>query len=127
MNTYLLFAAGALSILIGIAHSVLGEKLLLRPLFAHGEVTRLLGSRVFARRTIRFTWHLTTLLAVGIGVAIFLMAAVPLTPQAVLILRIFAVTFAASSLLSLVGARGKHFSWWVFLIISVLLWIGSSS
>ena len=43
MNLMLL-VAGLLSALIGIAHSVLGEKLLLGPLFPRGDLPRLLGS-----------------------------------------------------------------------------------
>ena len=28
---------------------------------------------------------------------------------------------------SVFGTRAKHFSWWVFLIIATLLWLGSSN
>jgi len=66
MKVMLLFA-GVLSALIGIAHSVLGEKLVLGPLFERGDVPKLLGSTSFARHTLRFTWHLTTVLLLGIG------------------------------------------------------------
>jgi hypothetical protein len=41
------------------------------------------------------------------------------------IVRVLAITFGACSLVSLIGARAKHFSWWVFLIIAVLLWFGA--
>jgi len=126
MNLPLVIAA-VLSVLIGIAHSVLGEKLLLGPLFRRGELPKLLGSSTFARRVLRFTWHLTTVLAVGIGVVIWHLASSPLDPQAVWILRALSITFGVSTLISLIGARGKHFSWWVFLIITVLLWVGSAS
>lgn len=126
MNLPLVIAAG-LSVLIGIAHSVLGERLLLGPLFRRGELPKLLGSSTFARNVLRFAWHLTTVLAVGIGVVIGYLASSPLDPQAVWILRALSVTFGVSTLVSLIGARGKHFSWWVFLIITVLLWVGSAS
>ena len=121
-----LAAAAVLSVLIGIAHSVLGERLLLGPLFRRGELPKLLGSTTFARNVLRFTWHLTSVLAFGIGVVVAYLAWWPLHPHAVWILRALAVTFAVSTLLSLIGARGKHFSWWVFLIITVLLWVGST-
>jgi hypothetical protein len=49
----------------------------------------------------------------------------PLDPQSIWLLRVLAINFGVCSLLSLIGARGKHFSWWVFLIIAVLLWIGA--
>ena len=120
-----LFAAGVLSALIGVAHSVLGEKLVLGPLFRRSELPKLLGSTTFARRTLRFAWHLTTVLLIAIGATAAALSFTVLDLQAVWVLRIFAATFAASSLLSLIGARGKHFSWWVFLLIAVLLWIGT--
>jgi len=124
MNVMLL-VAGLLSALIGIAHSVLGERLLLGPLFERGDLPKLLGSAAFARRTLRFTWHLTTVLLLGIGVMVMILSLAPLDPESAWILQALAVTFAACSLLSLIGARARHFSWWVFLIIAVLLWFGA--
>jgi hypothetical protein len=120
-----LLAGGILSTLIGIAHSVLGEKLLLGPIFQRGDLPRLFGSRAFARRTMRFAWHLTTVLLVGIGAVVVALSFAQLEPQAIWILRVFAITFCACSLASIIGARAKHFSWWVFLIIAALLWIGA--
>ena len=124
MNVMLL-VAGLLSALIGIAHSVLGERLLLGPLFERGDLPKLLGSAAFARRTLRFTWHLTTVLLLGIGVMVMILSLAPLDSQSACILRVLAISFAVCSLLSLIGARARHFSWWVFLIIAVLLWFGA--
>ena len=121
----LLLIGGLFSVLIGLAHSVLGEKLVLRPLFERGNLPRLLGSESFAKQTLRFTWHLTTVLLVSIGVIVMALSLASLDLQSVWILRVLAISFAACSLLSLIGARGKHFSWWVFLIIAVLLWLGA--
>ena len=121
----LLLVAGLLSALIGIAHSVLGEKLVLGPLFDRGDVPKLLGSTAFARRTLRFTWHLTTVLLLGIGAIVMVLSLSPLDPRSAWMLQVLAVTFAMCSLLSLIGARAKHFSWWVFLVIAVLLWLGA--
>ena len=121
----MLLVAGLLSALIGIAHSVLGERLLLGPLFERGDLPKLLGSAAFARRTLRFTWHLTTVLLLGIGVMVMILSLAPLDSQSACILRVLAISFAVCSLLSLIGARARHFSWWVFLIISVLLWFGA--
>jgi hypothetical protein len=111
--------------LIGIAHSVLGEKLVLGPLFRRGDLPKLLGSSTFARRTLRFTWHLTTVLLVAIGTIVIALSLAPPDPRSAWVLRGLVVTFAACSLLSLIGARARHFSWWVFLAIAVLLWIGA--
>ena len=124
MNVALL-VAGFLSALIGIAHSVLGEKLVLGPLFERGDVPKLLGSTSFTCHTLRFTWHLTTVLLLGVGAVVAVFSLSPSDPQSSCIIRVLAATFAVCSLLSLIGARGKHFSWWVFLIIAVLLWLGA--
>jgi len=109
MNAMLL-VAGLLSALIGIAHSVLGEKLVLGPLFERGDVPKLLGSTTFARHTLRFTWHLTTVLLLGIGAVIVVFSLSPSDPQSACIISVLAATFAVCSLLSLIGARAKHFS-----------------
>ncbi len=107
------------------AHSVLGEKLVLGPLFRRGDLPKLLGSSDFARRTLRFTWHLTTVLLIGISALVVVFGFTQLQPGSEWILRLLAVTFAGSSLVSLIGARARHFSWWVLLIIAALLWIGA--
>jgi hypothetical protein len=56
---------------------------------------------------------------------IVLMSAMTVGPPSVWVIRLLAVTFAVCSLLSLIGARARHFSRWVFLIIATLLWIGA--
>jgi len=124
MNVMLL-VAGLLSALIGIAHSVLGEKLVLGPLFRREDLPKLLGSTTFTRQTLRFTWHLTTVLLLGIGAVVMVLSLSLLDPRSTWVLQVLAATFTVCSLLSLIGARAKHFSWWVFLIIAVLLWFGA--
>jgi len=124
MNVMLL-VAGLLSVLIGIAHSVLGEKLVLGPLLERGKVPKLLGSTAFAHHTLRFTWHLTTVLLLGIGAVAIALSMSPLDSLSACVVQVLAATFTVCSLLSLIGARAKHFSWWVFLIIAVLLWFGA--
>jgi hypothetical protein len=120
-----LFCGGLLSILIGFAHSMLGEKLVLRPLFERDDLPSLLGHAIFMRQTLRFTWHLTTVLLVSIGAIVMVLSSAELAPQSNWLMHALAITFSACSLLSLIGARARHFSWWVFLIIAVLLWVGA--
>ncbi|MEJ2582662.1 MAG: hypothetical protein P8127_13650 [Acidobacteriota bacterium] len=116
---------GLLSVLIGLAHSILGEKLVLRPLIKRDNLPVLLGRPDFMRQTLRFTWHLTTVFLASIGVIVMALSSAESGTQSAWLMRIFAITFAACSLLSLVGARARHFSWWVFLTIAVLLWFGA--
>ncbi len=82
MNLFFLTAA-ILTFLLGLAHSILGERFLLIPLFRFGEVPRLFGSRTFAKRVFRFAWHLTTILMWGLAALIISMSlsmALPIVP-----------------------------------------------
>ncbi len=112
--------------LLGVAHSYLGERLLLGPLFLRAELPAILGSTTFTRRTLRFAWHLTTALMVGIGLLIVAFASGPVDAHAVWILRYLSIVFAICGIVSLVGARGRHFSWYVFLAIAASVWLGSA-
>jgi hypothetical protein len=59
MNSWLALAA-TLAVLVGAAHSYLGERYLLVRPFRRGGLPPLHGSDVFTRRTLRFAWHVTT-------------------------------------------------------------------
>jgi len=87
------FGAALLITLLGLAHSVLGEWLLLGPLFRRGDVPKLIGSRRFAKRTLRFAWHLTTVL-MWCTAAILIAAADPAAHQPLLrVTRILAAVY----------------------------------
>ena len=60
MNISLVIGA-VLAVLIGVAHSVLGERFLLVRLCQRDNLPHLLGSDAFTRQTLRFAWHLTTI------------------------------------------------------------------
>jgi len=42
-------------------------------------------------------------------------------------LQITAATFAASAMVALVGSRGRHLSWMVFIAIAILALLGAKS
>ncbi len=119
MNYYLV-AAALLAFLLGAAHSVLGEKTLLGPLFAGGHLPKLLGSAEFAKQTLRFTWHVTTVALWGLAGILWLLASG--APGG--IADVMALTFAVCAAVALVGTRGRHFSWAVFAATAVLVWLG---
>ena len=78
------------------------------------------------RRTLRFAWHVTSVL--GFGVAAVLVHCARLTPldaDSARVVRIIALTCAASFVVALVGSRARHPSWVVFLIVAILSWLGS--
>jgi hypothetical protein len=121
-----LIAAAVLIFLLGLVHSILGERYILIRLFRRTDLPRLFGSDLFTRRTLRFAWHLTTVVWFGIGA---LLLAVPGgAPAAVDSGRlgsILTVTALASAVVSLVGSRARHPAWLVFLAIAALCWLGT--
>ena len=61
--------AALLLALLGIAHSVLGERYILTRLFRR-ELPKLFGGPEFTKNTLRFAWHLTTVLALNLSVVL---------------------------------------------------------
>jgi hypothetical protein len=63
----MLVAAAVLMFLLGLAHSVLGERYLLIRLFRRPDLPTLFGGTAFTTQTLRFAWHLTTVIAWGLA------------------------------------------------------------
>jgi hypothetical protein len=138
MNAYFA-AAGGLTFLLGVAHSVLGELFLIRRLasdhlppvapFSLVEVRNmgLAGSGDLARRTLRFTWHIATVLGWTFA-AILLRLALPSSPgpDREFVARATALSFCACSLLALFCTRGKHPAWVACLAIATFIWLGGA-
>lgn len=124
MNPALLLA-GALAAGISVAHSVLGERLILTRLFLR-ELPHLLGSDVFTKRTLRFAWHLTSIAWWAAAALFLLLAASPLDAGARLSVRVLAAGFAAAAAVTLAGSRGRHPAWPVFGAIAASAWWGAA-
>jgi hypothetical protein len=105
----LLYIAAALATLLGVAHSVLGEKYILIRLFRRDDLPKLLGSAQFTMHTLRFAWHLTTIAWIGFAALLAYAARGDITMGGML--RIVGITFVVSGLLPLIFTRGKHWSW----------------
>jgi hypothetical protein len=99
-------AAASLVALAGL-HSWLGERLILRPLFAAEAWPRLPLGRPFSQATLRFAWHLTSVAWLGLA-ALLVGAEGPRVPAVV------AAVLLASGCVTLAGARGRHFAWALF-------------
>jgi len=114
MNRYYLLAA-ALSVLLGLAHSLLGEWLIFRGR-AH-ETGR-------KARAVRSTWHLATLFGWGLA-GLFVWMAFPgreVTGLGYLISGFLCLV----AVFWLIGTRGRHPAWIVFLGVALLSWLGSA-
>jgi hypothetical protein len=121
----LFILCGILLTVIAVLHSLLGEWYLIRPLY-QADVPKLFGSRTFARRTIRFVWHLLTIAWAACGLVFLYWATLEYSRVVVVSARILGVAWLLSSLVSLVVTRGRHWISWVgFLIIGILALAGS--
>lgn len=125
MNTYL-FSAGLLTALLAVAHSVIGEILIMIPLHKMQKAEGLPAVRGSVQRTkstLRFTWHVTGVLGLGISFILFYYAGfAELSVEQTLVLKALSLTFLASFIVSIIGSRAKHPAWAVFAIVSVLTW-----
>lgn len=118
MQTTLYFAA-LLLIAVGFVHSYLGERYLLTRLFRRDDLPKLFGSTEFTTRTLRFAWHITSIAWLGFAGVLVLLAHPPVTTNAIGL--VIGCTFLAHFVIALVGSRGKHLSWPVFLAIGIII------
>lgn len=124
MKTLLVISA-LLTIVIAIAHSWLGERYIVRRLLRRNDLPRLFGDDMFTRTTIRFAWHLTTVAWWGLAVVLLLLTDCAKESSPENILFAVSATFLCSGILSLFFTRGRHLSWIVFLVISVLIFLAA--
>lgn len=105
--------------MLGIAHTLLGEKYLLARLFKRNDLPKLFGGTAFTKGTLRSAWHLVTIAWLSLASMLLLAARGRLDTHAVL--QTIAAASAASALLPLVFTRGQHLSWIVCLLIAGLV------
>jgi hypothetical protein len=117
--------AAALAALLAIAHSYLGERFILMPLFRQDQLPRFFGSTTFARQTLRLAWHITTALAFGMA-ALLVAAGNPGMLTDSFVTRTVSLACLASGTIALVVSRGRHLSWIVFFAIAALAWSGAN-
>lgn len=120
----MLIVAAALIAVLGVAHSILGERYILRRLLRRDDLPRLLGGTSFTAGTIRFAWHITSLLALGLATVIALVA---LDAGDASILLAIGITFLACAILPVIATRGRHLSWAVFLAAGILCLVGAGT
>jgi len=125
MNIYFL-SAGILCFLLGIVHSFLGEYLIFNEKRDKGKLVPSKESSELKERHLRIlwaTWHLASILGWCIG-AVLIKVALTKNQQNIefvdFILQSIVYTMGISSLLVLIGTKGKHPGWIVLLIIGIL-------
>lgn len=121
----MLISAAFLVFLTGAVHSYFGERYLLIRLFKRGNLPELLGGTDFTAGTLRFVWHLLTVVWWGIGAVIVQASGQPLDSRTVL--QAFGVVALVSGLFPLVFTRGRHLSWIAFFALGALLLLAARS
>ncbi|MFN0097432.1 MAG: hypothetical protein ACKVS7_02075 [Gemmatimonadaceae bacterium] len=122
MNSWL-WAAVVLISLLGIAHSVLGERYILVRLFRRTDLPKVLGSEEFTRRTLRFAWHLTSIAWWGMAALIVVVT----EGSRETALQVLAATTLVSGIVALVGSRARHLAWIVFVGVAGAIYVGAAA
>lgn len=120
----MLLVASALVFITGLAHSYLGERYILIRLFKGQQLPKLFGSSAFTIGTLRFAWHITTVVWWGIAYLLFLAAEGSVSKDQ--FLAVIGTTSLVSAALPLYFTRGKHLSWVVLLLVGALLLLSRS-
>jgi hypothetical protein len=120
-----LILAAVLMFVTGIAHSCLGERYILIRLFKRDGLPKIFGSTAFTIGTLRFVWHLTTVVWWGLAWLILIAAGGAVSKDQVL--GVIGVVALISAAFPLYFTRGKHLSWLVFLLIGVLVLLARGS
>lgn len=116
--------SAVLLVLLGLAHSVLGERYILVRLFKRDNLPKLLGGTEFTARTLRFAWHVTTVAWMGMAFILWQASDGPVDHQQ--LVSVIGYTSIASGCLPLIITRGRHLSWVVFFVVGGLcLWAGT--
>ena len=119
MNTATALHVSAFLLLaVGVAHSYLGERYILVRLFRRDNLPRLFGGTEFTVRTLRFAWHVTSVAWLGFAGILLLLAQDAATPGNLGL--VIGLTFLLHGLIAVVGSRGRHLSWPVFLAVGLL-------
>jgi hypothetical protein len=120
VNTCLVVAT-VLAVLVGVIHSVLGERLIFRH---QPRVDRNARRHRRPFDILWATWHIASVLGLAMAAVLWKLAAVP-EPSALreFLLLAIALAYAASGVLVLVGTRGRHPGWAGLIGVAVLVWL----
>lgn len=103
MNVGFVVATACLGTL-AVGHSALGEQKILGPLLGAELPAFPLGA-TFVKRVLRFAWHLTSVAWLALAACLWIAPASA---------AIVGVGMLVSGLVTLAGARGRHFAWALF-------------
>jgi len=125
---WLFVAASLLTFAVAAVHSVLGEHLVFRRMRSGGLIPTN-GGELLRERHVRIlwaSWHLVSIMGSGMAVLLFWLA-MPSSRHLVhsAATGVIAISMLASSLLVLVGTKGRHPGWLGLLCVAVLVFLGT--
>lgn len=118
----MLLTAVILIVLVGMAHSFLGERYILTRLFRR-SLPELFGSDEFTKKTLRFAWHITTVAWLGFAAILWQIHGDQVSRPN--LLGAIGAVFGMSAIIALVASRGRHLSWVVFGAISAICFLST--
>jgi len=126
LNMNLAVSAALLAVLV-LGHSVVGELMILAPLHKARDLPAVRGSVRFTLNTLRFVWHVVTVMGLGMAAILFHLAQMPgLDASQLFVLRALTLTCGAGCVVAFVGSRARHPSWIVLAVITALTWLGAN-
>ena len=126
MNMYLV-AAAVLTIVVGLAHSVLGEILIFRGMRQDGLVPTN-GGGLLRESNVRIlwaSWHVLTVLGLGIAAVLWWLAMPPTHAYSSEYPRqALALTMLVGAAIVGIATKGRHPGWAGLLGVAILAWCG---
>ncbi|KAA3660645.1 MAG: hypothetical protein DWQ10_06215 [Calditrichaeota bacterium] len=123
MNIYFL-VSGVGVIIVGLVHSLLGEVYFL-PRLRQKEQKLDFGTEKFVNRTLRSTWHMSTLASWSSGVVLLVFAFRELDSTGIIVARIISNFYLFSGVFSIFSSHARQLIWLIFFILSLLTWMGT--
>lgn len=118
MSLFQYLILGAILTLIGLSllHSIMGEKLLIKPILeARGN--RILESKL-ARMVLRFAWHITSVSWLMMAIVLYFIGFSPNSVASATLL-VLGGGFLTFGIFDLIVSRGKHVGWTVLTLVGV--------
>lgn len=129
MNACLVTAA-VLAFLVGLVHSVLGERLIFRRL-RQGRLVPTNGGSLLQERHVRIlwaSWHVLTVFGWCIAAVLLWLSLPSSSPSSALFIEhAVVIAMLAGSALVFFGTKARHLGWVGLLAVAVFVWLGRVS
>ncbi len=102
--------AGFASLAIAFGHSILGERFIVMPLTRQASFPALFGSDVIARRGLRLTWHVATMMTLAVAALFIALSFVELDTGARLAVYSIVPIYGVTAIWVALMSKGRRFA-----------------